>query len=87
MWPPPRGAAAQCCSWAEPRDAAAAENQLLCWDAVGMLTKKQKPSPTFLMESHELWACCRKQDFHITAANSPKKVLSVTGKRWNRTKS
>lgn len=41
--------------------------------ALRMLTRKRKPSHTFLMESHELHGGCRKQHFHITAANSPKK--------------
>lgn len=41
--------------------------------ALRMLTKKRKPSHTFLMESHELRGCCRKRHFHIAAANSPKK--------------
>lgn len=51
--------------------------------ALRMLTKKSsKPSHTFLMQSHELHGC-RKQLFHITAANSPKKVLNVLGRGGN----
>lgn len=41
--------------------------------ALRMLTRKRKPSHTFLMESHELDGGRRKQHFHITAENSPKK--------------